>query len=363
MEDIVKIGNDDVRVKQYKNNWVLGLMSKGVIVKLGVSRWRATTPLRIEDLGLKFKDEDGFSFMNKYVSLGREKLLPPEIIGEIEAIENSARQKLKEYCFDTVWGHFVPYTAFEKWEYENSQVKSDFLEAARKLGERYDEIVQTVKDEYRKMSKDVWNRLYPNQGEPTESFMEDFSSRIVSKIPKRNDLVASFKYDVTYFVIPMPSIIEEDISKVEKIKQEREMVKFENEIEKDTKRKVAEEYFKRKQELIDSFLEATVVSMRKYVAELCESVLESVCKANAQKDITVSQKRKIQKMIKKIELLNFHNDNEIKNLLNELNDEVEKFKGARDKSIVIQKLQQIVEVGKAEFVPNDFNPSIDSLEV
>jgi predicted hydrocarbon binding protein len=362
MSEIIKVGEKEIKLSQYKNNWALALMSQGIIVKLSIARWRATAALKIEDLGLKFSDQESFHFMQRYVKLGTEKLLPPEILSEIETLETKARENLKTYSFDTVWGHFVPYKAFEKWDEENTKIKNDFMEAAKKIGERYDEIVQIVKGEYRKMGKDVWMRLYPNTPTPTEAFIEDYASKAAAKIIDRNSLVTSFKYDITHFIIPMPSIIEENISKIQEIKQERELSQLNNELEKETKRKISEEYVKRKQELIDNFLEATVMSMRKYIAELCDSVLQSIGRNSSQKDISVLHMRRIQNMIKKVNLLNFHNDTVITEILGELNDEINKFKGSRDKNIIITKLSQIVEMGEKEFVP-EFNPSIDLLEV
>lgn len=362
MSEVITIGEKEISLSQYKNNWALCLMSQGVIVKLSISRWRATAPLKIEDLGLTFSDKESFHFMRKYISLGNEKLLPPEVLKEITTIESRARANLTAYSFNTVWGSFVPYKAFEKWDEENTKIRSDFMEAARKLGERYDEIVQTVKDEYKQIAKDVWMRLYPNNPTPTEAFIEDYASKAVAKILDRNSLIASFKYDVTHFIIPMPTILEENISKAQEIKNERELSKFSNELEKETKRKISDEYFKRKQELIDNFLEATVSSMRKYIAELCDNILQSMGRKEHQKDISFSQKKRIQLMMKKIELLNFHNDTEIKTVLDELNEELDKFKGSRDKNIIITKLNQIVEMSEKEFVP-EFNPSIDTLEL
>lgn len=362
MSNSINIGGKEIDIKQYRNDWALALMSQGIIVRLSISRWRGTAPLNTEDLGLKFLDKDSALFMKKYVRLGTEKLLPPEVIGEIESIEFRARNRLREFSFETVWGRFVPYTAFNEWERENAQIRTDFMEAAKVLGERYNEIIDMVKKEYLKMAKDVWARLYPEGGNPTESFLEDFVSRIVSKIPSRNDIIASFRYDTTFFIIPMPSLIEENVSKARQIRMDLETKELEHTLEGETKKRVAEEYLKRKQELIDSFLEATVSSMRNYIAELCDTIIQSMSNSS-QKDITKTQKNRIKNMIGKVKMLNFHNDKEIACLLKDLDMEIDKFKGERDKNVVIRKLQEIVKVGAEEFLPSDFNPAISYLEV
>lgn len=357
------INGKEVDIQQFKNNWALALMSQGIIVKLSISRWRATAPLRSDELGLKFNDNEGVDFMKKYVVLGYEQLLPPQIRSELNIIDFRARNTLKEYSFDTVWGRFVPYSAFDAWERENNIIRNDFFEAAKAIGLKYDEIIQTVKDEYRKMAKDVWTRLYHNQGNPTESFIEDYISKVISKIPSRTDMVASFKYDVTYFIIPMPSMIEDNISRAREIQMARENKELENTIQNNTKRRISEEYFKRKQELIDSFLEATVTSLRTHISELCEGVLMTIKQDATRNDINKIQLNKIKRMIDKVKLLNFHDDNEVSKILEDLSTEVNKFKGERDKDIIVEKLQQIVEMGKKEFIPKNFNPTIGFLEV
>lgn len=358
----ININGKEIDIHQFRNDWALALMNQGIIIKLSISRWRAMASLGRDDLGLKFSNDEGLEFMKKYITLGSEKLLPPRIIREIEEIETRARYNLINHSFDTVWGKFVPYSAFDSWERENAIIKDNFFEAARVIGERYDQIIQTVKEEYRKLAKDVWARLYQNNN-PTESFIENFVSNIVSKIPNRNNMVASFKYDTMYFIVPMPSIIEESISKARDIQRERENKEIENNIQNDTKRRISEEYFKRKQELIDGFLESTVASLRTYIGELCEGVLVSIQQNSSYNDVRKNNLNKIKVMIKKVKLLNFYNDDEISQILSGLEEEVNKFKGARNKDVIVEKLQKIVEIGKNDFLPKNFNPTIGFLDV
>ena len=68
-------------------------------------------------------------------------------------------------------------------------------------------------------------------------------------------------------------------------------------------------------------------------------------------------------MIKKVRLLNFYNDKEIDDTLNDLEVEIDKFKGDRDDDIVVSTLQKIVDLGEKEVAPEYFSPAIDYLEV
>jgi len=308
----VNINGRDIDSEEYRSDWALALMSQGVIVKLSLCRWRAKIKLESETLGLRFVDEDGSGFMKDYIRLGDQKLLPPEVLKEIETLERRARETLVTYSFGTVWGRFVPFTAFDEWEKENNIIKRDFIDQARALGEKYDIIVEAVKDDYRNLARDVWARLYPqDKGGATLSFIEDFVVKIINKIPSREDVIASFKYNSVYFVIPMPSFVAENIARAEKIRLETDMEEFESNIEKDAKRRISEEYVARKKELIDGFLESTVDMMRKYKRDLCDSVLQSIARKSRSGKVTLRNINKLKGMIKKVKLLNFYDDDEV----------------------------------------------------
>ena len=363
MADVTTIENKGIPVEQFRDDWCLALMSQGVIVRLSVSRWMAEAKLTPEVLGLKFAGEDGFDFSRKYIDLGKQKLLPPEVLSEISILQSRAKQNLENHSFNTVWGKFVPFTAFDEWERNNTLIQSDFFQAAVAFGSRYDQIISSVKEEYKKMAKDVWVRLYPeDKAGATLSFIEDFVSKIIAKIPPREDIVASFKYTHTFFIIPMPSFVADDIAKVDQIKRQEEMAQFESDLEKQTKARIKEEYLKRKKELIDGFLESTVLSMRKYVEELCNAVLLSIGKTGKNK-ITGSHINKLKSMIKKIKILNFYNDKEVSDLIKDLDGELDKIKGETNQGVVVEKLRDIVDASKKEYLPRHFNPSISILEV
>ena len=358
----VNIDGKEIDTNTYKSDWAMALMTKGVIANLTISRWRATTPLKAEELGLKFADPETCTFMKRYVRLGSEKLLPPEILNEFTIIESRARRNLDNHSFNTIWGRFIPYTAFNSWETENKQIEADFLEAAKCFGEKYPEIIGIVRTEYKKMAKDVWARINPDAGEAPQSYIDEFVSRVISRIPSRNDIVKTFKFRVTFFIIPMPSLIAEDLAKADKIERDNDLKNHELQLEKETKEKIAKDYLQRKSELVDSFLEATVSNMRSYVGDLCDNVLLSLTNG-VSKDIKRSQIKKIKGMIDKVRILNFYDDKEIRIQLNELETEVDKFKGARDKGVIMQKLQDIVDIGTENYLPDEYNPAISSLEI
>jgi len=349
--------------EQVRNDWALALMSRGLIVRLTVSRWRAKVKLDFNKLGLKFVNDDSLNFMRKYINLGTQKLLPPEELAQMETIERRARYNLKNYSFDTIWGRFVPMTAFDEWKSNNDVIYEDFKECALSFVTRYDNIIETVKRDYRSMAIDVWARLYPeDKYGATDSFIENFVDEVVSKIPSKEEILKTFKYELVYISIPMPSVVENNIAKAQEVRRKSEMDDFALDLEKETKQRIASEYIKRKEELIDGFLESTVTSMRKYVGDLCDNVLRSMNNQTKVGKITQHHITKINGMIKKVKLLNFYGDEEISGLLKELGEEVDKFSDQRDNNVIINKLSEIVDAGSKDFAP-DFNDAISFMEV
>lgn len=358
----LKIGSKEVNVEDFRNDWALALMSRGVIVDLRIGIWRGRARLQAEDLGLQFVDNEAQEFMSKYIVLGSEKLLPAQINKEMSMIESAGRKCLERHSFDTVWGKFVPFHAFDSWANENEIVKRQFNDYVIQFCNKYNEIVDIIAIEYQKMARDVWKRTHPNSSSAPEPFVSEFVNKVKAKIPPQSQMPSFFHYDEIFFNIPLPSVIQENVAAAKKVEVDTTNKLFEADLERRTKQRIADEYLAKKKDLIDGFLNATVSSMRKYVEDLCGEVLEAIGKNNV-KDLSLKQQEKIVAMIDKVKMLNFYNDSEIEKLLNELRFEAMKVKGERNKDTIIDKLQRIVSVASEEFTPPDFNPTIDYLEI
>jgi hypothetical protein len=353
---------DDIEVNSWREDWALALMEKGLIVNLHISKWNSKTRLEYEDLGIIFNNEENRDFFNKYISLGHEKLFPPSVISEISSTEKRARDCLKNHSFDTVWGKFVPFSSFREWKRENELLKTEFFDLARGIGLKYNDIIKEVKLEYEKKARDVWRRTHPeDKNEPPKSFLENFTSKVISKIPSREHIVSSFKYSYTFFQIPLPSLIQEDIAKAEKILIDREKAANNLVLEMETKRIIAEEYREKKKDLIDSFLSSTVDSLRHHIAELADHIYRALQKTESH--VSMRYVTKIKTMINMIKNFNFHNDEEMDKILNQLLIEVDKYKGERDKAKITQKLSELTEMAKKEYIPNEYNPIIDIIDI
>ena len=85
----------------------LSLMQEGVIVRLHIGRWRAKAGLTWTDLGLELDQETG-SDLKEIISLGYKRLLPKDIIRELDSIDSKARKWLDAKAYRTHWGFFLP---------------------------------------------------------------------------------------------------------------------------------------------------------------------------------------------------------------------------------------------------------------
>lgn len=352
-------------IKRVKDNWILGLMQKGLIVQLSVKRWRATTRLTANDLGLKFVGADGEDFSRRYLYLGLQLLLPPEVLADFITIESRGRELLRSMSFDTPWGRFVPETALEEWDRQNTIIRNDYMTAVRLFGDRYNEIIDRVRQDYRIFAKDTWARLYPeNKDGATSSFIEHFAQRAVEKIPPREEIVSSFGYDYICFEIPLPSSVQANINKANELKRQDDLAEEEVQIQKQTKRRIADVYIEKQTKFMDSFLESTVEEIRSQIANLCVAILESMGKTQkTSKEVTIGQKNKINKLIKKVRNLNFYNDTATDNLIKDLEKEIDRFKGESSAEVITDRLNKIVQVSTQDLDPQNFNPTVDYLEI
>ena len=87
IEDIAqKAGIDPARVKVLKKDHVSRLVQRGFILDLHIGYFRATSKLKADDLGIELTEKE-----QEWVSLGHQKVLPPDIMKRVQRLENKGR--------------------------------------------------------------------------------------------------------------------------------------------------------------------------------------------------------------------------------------------------------------------------------
>ena len=198
--------------------------------------------------------------------------------------------------------------------------------------------------------------LYSDGSKPTDSFVEHFVSKVISNIPPAFVIVNSFKYNEIFYEVPLPSSVQMNIAESEKIKHEAEL-------ESEARKKINEYLLQQKKDLVDNFIDSTVCNMRQYVKEICENVLGALNQRAYDENISKSTVNKIRTMIEKVHTLNFYDDKKIVELLNGLEIEVNKYKGQTNNGIIAGKLEEIVKASSGDYFEEEFNPTIDCLEI
>lgn len=328
-------------------DWAIALMQKGVIVSLNLSRWRGQTSIKQEDLGLVFSEEAS-EFMKKYITLGNEKLLPPEISNELSTIEKSARACLNKYSFNTVWGKFMPFISYNEWIKENNRIKELYYLAGESMERSYDSIVSVVKENYKNLAKEAWKRIYPlDKDNPSQSFIENFTLKIISRIPPANKIKESFKYQEIYSFIPFPELLTNgkafDQEQINRIKDTAIRLELE------AKAQIAKNYVEKREEIIESFLQSTVLSMRASIEEICQETINML--RDPESKLTGHSIEKLKRMIENVRVINFQDDKEISEALDNLKTEVIKSKVDIDNDRVKRLLQNIVNISRSSISP------------
>lgn len=291
-------------VRQANPKW-LQLMREGVIVRLHVRRWRAKAKLNFADLGLPVAAEDARAFED-LLHLGEKRLLPAEIVKELEAIESAGRKCLERNAYTTFWGPLVAVTNYDAWKAENDSQRERYLAARDRLIEAYDATIDGLLIDYERAARAAYRRmnaLAPEQMTRDEYrdeyyFVRAFVARIRALIPSAAQIGQSFAWETELEYIPLPSLLAEEQAQADRIKSAREIERAAEDLQKESlwrdisieegaarerqnmlqrmNQDVVAEARRRKQELVDGFLSDLVKQLRGLVYESCVNVLEAM---------------------------------------------------------------------------------------
>lgn len=289
-------------------NWVLKLMQKGVLVALHIGYWRPYSRLSESELGIS---EDGS--VKEYLQLGRKKLLPPEMVARLENMEKRARYALEENSFRCFWGRFVPVTAWNRWRDENETIKSQFYAVRDEVISNLPQSIDQLRDIYAQMAKEAYKRSkYNPDAEVPEGFINSFTEKCLEQIPSPDDMRRLFRYEEVYTYIPLPNQIT-----LQQTGSPEDMMR----------RQVAQEMNDHKQEMVADFLAEINASLRVLIVDACQSVRDSIRRNERLVPRSVVG---LKNLISKLERLNFHDDNQLTKMMDDIRSEIDKPSDKRD---------------------------------
>jgi len=213
----------EAKVNVLDNRW-LKRMGEGVIVDIRIRRWRARTRLVFEDLGVPIKVE-AREAVEDLLTLGEKFLLPVKIVRKMDSADSAARKYLARETFPTVYGAFVPFTEYAEVKAELEKRRAEYLAAGNQIADSLDEITAAHLRNCEAAARQAYARLcrltpkYKGSAGymDEEEFVRNFKEQIRKLIPKKEDVRASYGFDIRISYIPLPSLIARDMAAAKQI--------------------------------------------------------------------------------------------------------------------------------------------------
>jgi hypothetical protein len=357
------------------------LMGEGVVVKLHIRRVRFRKRLQFADLGIHFSDKETELKMQEIFRLGMKNLLTKEYLDRIEQIEYRARKLLVLYSFDTIWGFFIPVTAYLTFRAQMELLEQDYYQVREDILANYPTITKQVLVDYVRAARHAYRILHQVDPEAlTERergreafYLAGVRHKVRKILPTPDDIRQSFGFEVspTYIdlprlagdesnedvqVIPGPLLEKRTIDDITEEEQRelrwrqettRERQAMMQAMNEDVVRKAREQ----KQERIDQFLTKIITQVRGLLYDATTNVLASMKKSERLQPRAVVQLRTL---VENLRLLNFYGDQDVERAMNLIERLIEVPHEDRDLELIEQRLRQIATVMRSTLLPLEF---------
>ncbi len=317
-------------------------------------------------------EEEATAVLNDYFQLGRRSLLPKVYQDKLANAESSARYCLAKYSFKSHWGAFISLTTYPLWKEDNARHEAAFWALKEEILTRYTEITEQVVEASRPLAEDAWRRVtlgttvlkqmdrlstrllsemieWLRAGRGKETFIENYLACIRRAIPKREEIVDAFAYDVERGVIPLPSLLTSDmedadciyreralrdaqvraeleaieaqrraelqkLSEQQRLEREEQYLRLQAERERqrlqlEMERDVLADARRRREQLVREFYSGIVLQINELITDVSQNVLESLDEHDGQLRGPVSNQ--LRNLVAQLERLNFVEDEQI----------------------------------------------------
>jgi len=171
-----------------------------------------------------------------------------------------------------------------------------------------------LRDIYSQMAMEAYKRSkYNPNAEVPESFINSFTEKCLGQIPSPNDMRRLFRYEEVYTYIPLPN----QITMQQTGSSPEDAMRFQ----------VAQEMNDHKQEMVADFLAEINASLRATIVDVCQSVRESIRRNERLVPRSVVG---LKNLLSKLERLNFHDDDQLSKMMDDIRGEIGKPSDKRD---------------------------------
>lgn len=296
------VGDDAGRMGRLSRDVISAAYNDGVLVTLTVRRGRVTERLKAEDLGLSPTKETEAQ-LRKAASLGSKLLLPKEIVSELKSIEQAGRTALKRHSFETLFGHFVPCTAYAAWKEEYEVNRQRYYEVRNRAIADHDEIVQGMYELWLELAPDLYRGAHLG-ADPPAGYAEEIAERMASKVLTREKIAESFSFDQTISRVPIPSEVEADMLDRERAARARRLGKERAELVEEYEKDLEAVYAERK-DTVNAFADSIIAQMSQNVVTMCADIYKVL---KGKRVVASKTADKLRRLITEVRTCNFVDD-------------------------------------------------------
>ena len=260
-------------------NGMFDVFENGVMATVRVGAERFGFSVRLSDLGIvptrsKSKDKTQAAIDAVLRSSQRASLLPRDQMWHIEESgariviprpENSERQirMLFPTRYDaekpgtegehtdqrtvgvipahTLWAipmngmTFIPESSFPRWKEDLDRAQAAHARTAELIVANYDRLVASSLRHYERIALDVYSRLLQTSSESVEKinaleFTRRWKRAVIRSWPTKEEIIANFSVEARFFWVPMPSRLQEDLSRTQELRWQQEERAAEREV-------------------------------------------------------------------------------------------------------------------------------------
>ncbi|GHO51403.1 hypothetical protein KSX_95660 [Ktedonospora formicarum] len=345
------------------------LMGEGVVVRVHIRRVRFRKRLTFADLGLHFPTEEISHKMHEMFRLGMKNLLPRNYLDRIEQIEYRARKLVTARSYETIWGPFIPVTAYIPWREEMRQLELDYYQVRDDLLRDYPAIRKQILTDYvlaARQSYRILHQLHPDALTERERLREIFylagvRHKIRQMLPSAEDIMNTFEFTVspTYIDLPLLAGAEMEAmpgaeAPLDKVTIEgitpqeqrelrwlqagtKERQRMMREMNEDVVRRAREQ----KEQQIDLFFTTIISQLRGLLYDATTNVLASLKTRERLQPRAVVQ---LKNLVEHLQQLNFYGDRDVEIAMRLIKDLVDRPREKRDLALIDQRLRQIATV-------------------
>jgi len=204
--------------------WIRYLQD-GALVTVNLGRYRAKVGLTLEDLGIQPESAEARASMNRILSPGHRYLLPVTILKRAQEIESRARYRLKVYGFKTFWGRWIHKARYAEWRAQNEEIKAEYFALADEVMERWDALVDQVRQDYASFALGTLNRLIAegllvgyDDDEAKIEWCQTYVEKAMARVPSAQKAREAWRYDTVTEYLPMQQTLAADRAAAEATK-------------------------------------------------------------------------------------------------------------------------------------------------